>query len=75
MPLPMLLIAVQLAYLRAVDHLTAAPQRLQVAWEDKERGDGGPIPTAVIIVGVIAAAAFVVLAITAAVRKHAAGIK
>ncbi len=73
--MPMLLIEAQLAYLRAVAHLAGAPQRLRAGLEDKERGDGGPIPTAVIIVGVLAAAAFLVLVITAAVRKHAAGIK
>ncbi len=73
--MPALLIRGHLVYLRAVAHLAAAPERLRAALAEPERGDGGPIPTAVIIVGVLAACAIVVVAIIAAVRRHAAGIK
>ena len=42
---------------------------------DPERGDGGPIPTAVIVAACLAAALLVVGLITAAVAKYSKGIK
>lgn len=65
----------QLAYLGAVEHLAAAPQRLREALEDRDRGDGGPIPTAVIITAVLAAALALVILIVKAVQTHSSTIK
>jgi hypothetical protein len=73
--MPTLMIQAHLAYLGALERLAASPERVRAALEEKERGDGGPVPAAVIIVGVLAGAAVVVAAIMAAVHKYAGRIK
>jgi len=69
------ILQVQLAYLGALEHLAGAPQRLREALEDRDRGDGGPIPTAVIITAVLAAALALVILIVKAVQTHSSTIK
>jgi hypothetical protein len=53
----------------------AVLDRWEQATADPERGDGGPIPTAVIVAAVLAAALLVVGLIAAAVAKYSKGIK
>ena len=69
-----LVIQTHLRYLAAVAFLAAAPQRLRAALEDPERGDGGPVPAAVIIAAVLAAALGLAVVIGTAVRNHAKNI-
>jgi len=69
------ILQVQLAYLGAAEHLAAGPQRLREALEDRDRGDGGPIPTAVIITAVLAAALVLAALIIKAVQTHSSTIK
>ncbi len=69
----LLLIQAHLAYLGAVEHLTGAPQRLRDALAERDRGDGGPIPTAVIITAVLAAALVLAALVAKAVQNHSKG--
>ena len=62
------LVLARLSYLSVID-------RWEQAAADPERGDGGPIPTAVIVAACLAAALLVVGLITAAVAKYSKGIK
>ncbi len=62
------LLLARLTYLSVID-------RWEQAAADPERGDGGPIPTAVIVAASLAAALLVAGLIAAAVKKYANGIK
>ena len=61
------LVLARLAYLSVID-------RWEQAAADPERGDGGPIPTAIILAATIAAALLVIGLIALAVKKYSNGI-